>query len=149
MPDPYQQVIDRLRPCKKVLITTHARPDGDALGSTAAMSLALRKINIASEILLLSHLRRQYSFLSHDHGLSLAIVAHAGCFHLRCTPAQTLRLAATLMELGVHTDRIYEMLYQTERAERVALQTRAQDSLELLADGGLAVMPIRKEDFQQ
>ena len=243
MPDPYQQVIDRLRPCKKVLITTHARPDGDALGSTAAMSLALRKINIASEILLLSHLPRKYSFLFHDHGLAhidaepaipshlnldhydallvvdtgtwsqlpgleeritkwpkpkividhhltqeqwadvklvdssaaaageivgqlidrwnipydraiatclyVAIVSDTGWFQFSNTRPQTLRLGAKLMELGVDTDRIYQMLYQNERAERVALQTRAQDSLELLADGRLAVMTIRKEDFQQ
>ena len=31
----------------------------------------------------------------------------------------------------------------------MALQTRAQDSLELFSDGRLAVMTIRKEDFQQ
>jgi len=243
MPDTYQDVIDCLRPCKKVLITTHVRPDGDALGSTAAMSLALRKINIASEILLLSHLPRKYSFLFHDHGLPhldaesgmpshlhldhydalvvvdtgtwsqlpgleeritkwskpkividhhltqeqwadvklvdssaaaageivgelidrwnipydrsiatclyVAIVSDTGWFQFSNTRPQTLRLGAKLMELGVDTDRIYQMLYQNERAERVALQTRAQDSLELLADGRLAVMTIRKEDFQQ
>src|SRR5438445_2813553 len=243
MPDPYQQVIDRLRSCKKVLITTHVRPDGDALGSSAAMALALRKINIASEILLLSHLPRKYAFLFNDHGLPhidaepgipshlnldhydaflvidtgtwsqlpgleerlarwakpkivldhhltqeqwadvklvdssaaaageivaelldrwkipydraiattlyVAIVSDTGWFQFSNTRPQTLRLGAKLMEIGVDTDRIYQMLYQNERAERVALQTRAQDSLELLADGRLAVMTIRKEDFHQ
>ena len=243
MPDLYQDAINRLRPCKKVLITTHARPDGDALGSSAAMSLALRKINIDSDILLLSHLPRKYSFLFLDHGLPhidaepaipshlnldhydalvvvdtgtwsqlpgleeritkwpkpkividhhltqeqwadvklvdnsaaaageivgelidrwkipydraiatclyVAIVSDTGWFQFSNTRPQTLRLGAKLMELGVDTDRIYQMLYQNERAERVALQTRAQDSLELLADGRLAVMTIRKEDFQQ
>src|SRR6185436_11451490 len=69
MPDSYQQVIDRLSPCKKVLITTHVRPDGDALGSSAAMHLALRKLNIDSEILLLSHLPRKYSFVFNQHGV--------------------------------------------------------------------------------
>src|SRR5438045_9406370 len=69
MPDPYQQVIDRPRPCKKVLITTPVRPDGDALGSSAAMHLAMRKLNIDSEILLLSHLPRKYSFVFNDHGV--------------------------------------------------------------------------------
>ena len=37
------------------------------------------------------------------------------------------------MEAGVETDRMYQALYQNERAERIALQTRAQQSLELLA----------------
>lgn len=243
MPDPYQQVIDRLSPCKKVLITTHVRPDGDALGSSAAMHLAMRKLNIQSEILLLSHLPRKYSFVFNDHGvphidaepgipshfqldhydaflvvdtgtwsqlpglqeritqwprpkividhhltqedwadvklvdtaasaageivaevierwgipldlalanvLYVAIVSDTGWFQFSNTRPQTLRLGAKLMELGVDTDRIYQMLYQNERAERVALQTRAQDSLELLAGGRLAVMTIRKEDFTQ
>ena len=39
------------------------------------------------------------------------------------------------------------MLYQNERAERIALQTRAQQSLELLEDGRLATMRVRKADF--
>src|SRR5258706_1609528 len=86
MPDKYQDVIDLLRSCKKVLPTPHPRPDGDALGPTAAMSLALRKINIASEILLLSHLPRKYSFLFHDQGLAHidaepAIPAHLNLDH--------------------------------------------------------------------
>src|SRR5438876_4269954 len=243
MADAYQQVIDKLSPCKKVLITTHVRPDGDALGSCAAMHLALRKLHIDSEILLLSHLPRKYSFVFNDHGiphidaepaipshfqldhydalavvdtgtwsqlpdleervtkwpkpkividhhltqedwadvklvdtsaaaageivaqvidrwripldlplatvLYVAIVSDTGWFQFSNTRPETLRLGAKLMELGVDTDRIYQMLYQNERAERVALQTRAQDSLELLADGRLAVMTIRKEDFHQ
>src|SRR3954463_10814811 len=243
MPDSYQQVIDRLSSCKKVLITTHARPDGDALGSSAAMHLALRKRNIDSQILLLSHLPRKYSFVFNDNGvphidaepaipahfqldhydaflvvdtgtwsqlpgleeritkwpkpkividhhltqenwadvklvdtgaaaageivaelierwgveldlalanvLYVAIVSDTGWFQFSNTRPQTLRLGAKLMELGVDTDRIYQMLYQNERAERVALQTRAQASLELLSDGRLAVMTIHKEDFTQ
>src|SRR4051812_385805 len=206
MPDPYREVIDRLSPCKKVLITTHVRPDGDALGSSAAMHLALRKRNIASEILLLSHLPRKYSFVFNDHGvphidaengiparfqldhydaflvvdtgtwsqlpflqeritswpkpkividhhltqedwadtklvdtsaaaageivaevierwqipmdialasvLYVAIVSDTGWFQFSNTRPQTMRLGAKLMEIGVDTDRIYQMLYQ-------------------------------------
>jgi nanoRNase/pAp phosphatase (c-di-AMP/oligoRNAs hydrolase) len=41
MTDPYQQTIDVLARSKKVLITTHVRPDGDALGTTAALVLGL------------------------------------------------------------------------------------------------------------
>jgi len=44
-------------------------------------------------------------------------------------------------------DAIYKQLYQSERVQRVRLQTRAMDSLELLADGRLAVMTLRKQDF--
>jgi phosphoesterase RecJ-like protein len=60
-----------------------------------------------------------------------------------------MRLAATLMEAGVDTDRLYQMLYQNERKERVALQTRAMSSMELLKDNRLAVMRISKKDFEE
>ena len=239
--DTYQQIIDRLARCKRVLLTTHVRPDGDALGSVAAMSLAMNKAGIETEVLLLSHLPRKYAFVFQenaivhhdvekgwpepfpferfdallvmdtgtwsqlpglqeriggwraprlvvDHHLTqeewadvklvvteaaaageiaaelleqwdipldraiatalyLAIASDTGWFQFSNTRPFTLRLAATLMEAGVDTDRLYQALYQNERAERVALQTRAMQSMELLADGRVAVMRIRKNDF--
>jgi phosphoesterase RecJ-like protein len=81
--------------------------------------------------------------------LFLAITTDTGWFQFSNTRPFTLRLAALLMEAGVDTDRMYQLLYQNERAERVALQTRAQQSLELLADGRLAVMTVRKKDFEE
>jgi phosphoesterase RecJ-like protein len=59
-----------------------------------------------------------------------------------------MHLAAELMEAGVDTDRMYQFLYQNERPERVALQTRALQSLQLLGGGKLAVMTVTREDFQ-
>lgn len=67
MSDIYQQFIEKLRACKRVLLTTHVRPDGDALGTTAAMHLGLRKVGIDSEVLLLSHLPTKYSFVFKDN----------------------------------------------------------------------------------
>src|SRR5688500_1287406 len=69
MSDPYQQIIETLSRCKRVLITTHVRPDGDALGTTAALALALRKQNIQSQVLLLSHLPSKYAFIFRDFGI--------------------------------------------------------------------------------
>jgi len=237
------RIIAALSQCRRVLITTHVRPDGDALGASAAMALGLRHRGIDSEILLLSHLPSKYSFIFQenaiawhdveqgwpqpypldrfdallvvdtgtwsqlpglrerldgwrgrklviDHHLTqedwadqklvqttaaaageivaqllgrwdvpldraiatalfLAIASDTGWFQFSNTRPHTLRLAATLMEAGVDTDRMYQMLYQNERPQRLALQTRAQDSLELLADGRLAVMRISKADFEQ
>ena len=54
--DQYQQIIDTLSKCKRVLVTTHVRPDGDALGTCAAMVLGMKKVGIDAEVLLLSHL---------------------------------------------------------------------------------------------
>src|SRR5437867_13456775 len=72
MPDPAQQIIDTLSKSKRVLVTAHVRPDGDALGTAAAAVLALRRKNIESEVLLLSHLPRKYAFIFQEN----AIVHH-------------------------------------------------------------------------
>src|SRR5687768_1243302 len=243
MNDAHQQIIEALARCKNVLVTTHVRPDGDALGSTAAMVMTLKKKNIEAQVLLLSHLPRKYSFVYLDHdvpfidvergwpesfsldaydallvidtgtwsqlpgfeqrlanwrkpklvidhhltqqdwadvklvdtkaaaageiiaellgmwdvaldkpiatSLFLAITSDTGWFQFSNTRPQTLHLAAELMKAGVDTDRMYQLLYQNERAERIALQARALQSLELLADGRLAVITIRKADFEQ
>ena len=243
MNDLSQKLLDILSKCRRVLITTHVRPDGDALGTAAAMSLGLRSKKIDSDILLLSKLPPKYAFvlsenaikfhdveagwpdslsldsydallvvdtgtwsqlpglrdrltsfqkprLVLDHHLTqeswadvklvdtkaaaageiaanlltdwnvpldkplatalfLAIASDTGWFQFSNTRPATLRLAATLMEVGVDTDNLYQHLYQNERAERIALQTRAQESLELLHDGRLAIMCVKKTDFEK
>jgi bifunctional oligoribonuclease and PAP phosphatase NrnA len=243
MSDPYQQIIEALSRCRRVLITTHVRPDGDALGTTAALSMALRKQKIDSQVLLLSHLPAKYKFVYEDNGVNyidvengwndpfpfetfdallvadtgtwsqlpglreriaewsapkivldhhltqedwadlklvipeaaaageiaaelleqweipidkpiatalyLAIASDTGWFQFSNTRPFTMRLAATLMEAGVDTDQMYQHLYQSERPQRVALQTRALQSLELLADNRLAVMTVTKQDFAE
>ena len=243
MTDSAQQVLDTLSRCKRVLVTTHVRPDGDALGSSAAMLLALRHKGINAEVLLLSHLPRKYAFVFLEHdipfhdaepgwpaGLSLgaydallvvdtgtrsqlplladrlaafdkpklvidhhltqedwadvklvdthaaaagemvaellarwgvpldpkiatvlyvAIATDTGWFQFSNTRPATLRLAAGLMEAGVDTDRMYQLLYQNERKERVALQARALGSLELLENDRLAVIRVTVKDFEE
>jgi phosphoesterase RecJ-like protein len=69
MPDPIANVVDALSAAKRVLITTHVRPDGDALGSTAATHLALKARGIDSEVMLLSKLPTKYAFIYLDHGV--------------------------------------------------------------------------------
>jgi len=239
----YQSIIDQLVCCRRVLITTHVRPDGDALGTCAAMAMGLSRKGIASDVLLLSHLPKKYAFVFEenkivhhdveagwpqdysldgfdallvldtgtwsqlpglrqrletfkkpklvvDHHLTqedwadvklvdttaaaageiaeelllqwgvpmdaqiasalfLAIVSDTGWFQFSNTKPRTLRLAAKLMEVGVNTDQMYQRLYQNERVQRIKLQTRAQDSMELLAGDRLSVMCIRQEDFTQ
>jgi phosphoesterase RecJ-like protein len=241
MTDPYQQIIDVLNKSRRVLVTTHVRPDGDALGTSAALVLAMRARGIEAEVLLLSHLPTKYSFIyrelciAHvdveqgwpddfdvnrfdallvadtgtwsqlpglkerlagwtkprlvlDHHLTqedwadvklvttdaaaaaevaaelldawgvafdkdiaaalfLGVASDTGWFQFSNTRPYTLRLAARLMEAGVDTDKLYQLLYQNERAERVALQTRAQESLEILENGRLATMRVRRADF--
>jgi phosphoesterase RecJ-like protein len=243
MSDSAASIVRTLSTARNVLITTHVRPDGDALGSSAALWLALRAKGIAAKVLLLSHLPTKYAFafketgvdyfdvergfpadfslagfdvfcvvdtgtwsqlpglkehvlafkgpkvvIDHhltqeewadakwvdtqaaaageiieelvqklgvplDHAIAnalfLAIVSDTGWFQFNNTSPDTLRRAARLIEVGVDTDRLYQLLYQNERAERIALQTRAMASLELLADGKVAVMRIEKKDFAE
>ena len=243
MSDPYLQIIDQLTAAKRVLVTTHVRPDGDALGSVAAMAMALKVKSIAAEVLLLSHLPTKYSFIFKenqiayhdaengwpveldlnqfdcflvidtgtwsqlpglkervsnwnvpklvvDHHLTqedwattklvdtsaaaageivaellsrwditigreiatalyLAITSDTGWFQFSNTRPYTLRLAAQLMEVGVNTDQLYQLIYQNERAERLKLQASALQSLELMEGNRLAVMTIHKSDFEK
>src|SRR5271156_5918476 len=69
MSDQYQQIISSLKGCRRVLLTTHARPDGDALGSCAAMAMGLRKRGIAAPVLLLTHLPTKYAFIFRDNAI--------------------------------------------------------------------------------
>ncbi|HET6250131.1 MAG TPA: bifunctional oligoribonuclease/PAP phosphatase NrnA [Tepidisphaeraceae bacterium] len=243
MSDSYQQILDRLGNARRVLVTTHVRPDGDALGTAAAMVLGMRAKNIAAEVLLLSHLPTKYAFVFKEAGivhhdaeagwpaslsladfdlllvvdtgtwsqlpglkekiagwnvpklvvdhhltqedwadaklvvteaaaaaeiaaelldqwevkldepiaraLFLAISSDTGWFQFSNTRPYTLRLAARLIEAGVNIDQMYQLMYQNERAARVTLQTRALQSLELMQDGRLAVMRVRKKDFEE
>ena len=242
VPDLYQPLIEKLTRCRRVLVTTHVRPDGDAVGTAAAMVLGLRHKGIDAHVLLLSKLPPKYEFVfreanvAHteidsawpanlslddfdallvvdtgtwnqlpiladraknwprpklvlDHHLTqenwadakvvvtqaaaageiaadllqawgvpmdaalanaifLAIVSDTGWFQFSNTRPATLLLAARLMEAHVDTDHLYQILYQSERAERLKLQTRAQDSLQLLANDRLAVMTLSVDDFR-
>ena len=242
MPTDYQPILAALSRCTRVLVTTHVRPDGDALGSTAAMALGLRAKGIDATVLLLSHLPSKYAFAYTDLGvphvdaekgwpdsldlsafdavlvvdtgtwsqlpglkdrlatfagaklvidhhltqedwatvklvdtsapaageivaglltawgaaftpaiataLFLALVSDTGWFQFSSTRPATLRLAADLMEVGVDTDALQQRIYQNERPQRLALHLRVQQSMQLLADGRLAVMRATADDFR-
>lgn len=51
-----------------ILILTHANPDGDTLGSAAALSLALRQLNKRSRIENSDEIPRKYSYLFENTG---------------------------------------------------------------------------------
>jgi len=68
--DAYRQVIQVLGRCRRVLVTTHVRPDGDALGTVTATVLAMRRMGIESEALLLSRLPPKYAFVFEDNRIT-------------------------------------------------------------------------------
>ncbi|MEM6313415.1 MAG: DHH family phosphoesterase [Planctomycetota bacterium] len=57
---------------QNVLLTTHVRPDGDALGTTAALSLWLEARGKTTTRLLLSAMPNKYRFVYDDAGLEWA-----------------------------------------------------------------------------
>src|SRR5258708_6196941 len=67
MSNNFQSMIDQLSRCRRVLINTHVRPDGDALGTCAAMAMGLARKGIASDVLLLSHLPKKYAFVFEEN----------------------------------------------------------------------------------
>jgi bifunctional oligoribonuclease and PAP phosphatase NrnA len=243
VPTPLESLVQSLQSARRVLLSTHVRPDGDALGTTAAVQLALRQRGIDSEILLLSKLPTKYAFLFRELGivyrstddgpvdaawlqtfdrlfvmdtgtwsqlpgldeicktwkvetvvmdhhstqepwgqvrwvdtkasaagemacelisklgakvdasiataLFVAIASDTGWFAFSNTSPLTMRRCADLMDVGVDTDRIYQLLFQNERPERLLLQQCAMKSLEFLAGGRVTRMVVRKSDFEK
>lgn len=240
-----QALFAALDRAQKVLITTHVKPDGDALGSASILALALQQKNKHAELLLLSKCPTKYSFILKEAGLFashhdaeakplpdlnaydtiaitdtgtwsqlpglkekleafaaiagkqiliidhhrtqeswgtvrvvdpnrssacelvwdllkqwgtkatkqmadaayIGLVSDTGWFQFSNATPSTLRLAADLMEVGVNPDLVYQRLYQSEREPRLRLQARVMNNFELHADGKLAVLKVRAEDF--
>lgn len=58
-----QKVIDLIEPAERVLILTHARPDGDALGSALGLQLSLLAAGKQADFALLTPAPSKYDFL--------------------------------------------------------------------------------------
>ncbi|MDP4158619.1 MAG: bifunctional oligoribonuclease/PAP phosphatase NrnA [Bacillota bacterium] len=81
--------------------------------------------------------------------LYTAIVTDSGCFQYSNTTAQTHRLTAELLDTGFDLSRIHHNLYDQKPLAQLKLLQCALDSLEIYAEGQLAVMTLSLEDFQK
>jgi len=72
--------------------------------------------------------------------LFAAISSDTGSFRYDSTGPRTMRIAADLLELGVNPDEIGSALYDNSRLPRLHLLREALDTLQLHADGRVAVM---------
>jgi len=59
----FEQAVRRLRAARSVLTVTHVRPDGDALGSMVALTLAARRAGKAARMLVPDAVPAKYEFL--------------------------------------------------------------------------------------
>jgi len=81
--------------------------------------------------------------------LFVGIGSDTGWFRFSNTRPHTHRLAARLLEMGVNHADLFARLHQTERPAKLALLTRALDSLTLIAEGKAAVMCLTASDFAE
>ncbi|HUS91214.1 MAG TPA: DHH family phosphoesterase [Phycisphaerae bacterium] len=61
--DPKEQLVGRLSAARRLLIVTHARPDGDALGSMAALAASAAEAGKTATMLVPGDLPARYDFL--------------------------------------------------------------------------------------
>lgn len=79
--------------------------------------------------------------------LFVGVASDTGWFRFSNTRPQTHELAARLLRRGVDQSQLYQKIEQRSRPEKLALQIRALDSLQLYAGGQVAVMVLRADDF--
>ena len=80
--------------------------------------------------------------------LYTAIVTDSGCFQYSNTTAQTHRLSANLLDIGVDMSRIHHNIFDQKPLAQIKLLQCALDGLEIHADGQLAIMILSAEDFK-
>lgn len=74
--------------------------------------------------------------------LYIGIATDTGCFRYASATANTLRVAAALVEQGIDHGEINRLLFDTKSARRVAAECEALQSLEYCCDQRCAVMSI-------
>ena len=236
--DSVAAVVRRLGAANRLVVVTHARPDGDALGSAKALSLSARLAGRQAVVVVPDGLPERYAFMfpgehvgsatdfaAHadladtivvvdtsspkqlegvadaisarreklvviDHhatagnigsvqwidasasaagvmvaelldmllwptdnqvldALAIAVLSDTGWLRFSNTDPRTLRHVERWLEQGLRLEDVYQALYQNDRPERLKLMARMLESLELFADGRLAIMSIVQRDFAQ
>lgn len=66
MNNEFGQILDRLRQAQSLLIVTHARPDGDGLGSLRALTLSARAAGKSAAMIVPDPVPERYQFLFPD-----------------------------------------------------------------------------------
>jgi phosphoesterase RecJ-like protein len=79
--------------------------------------------------------------------LYTAISTDTGSFCFSSTTPQSYRIAAELMDCGIDIEHITNMLYKTNRVERMRLLGKALQSLELYENNQIAVLTITQDDL--
>ena len=70
---PKQQTTELVRTAARILIVTHSNPDGDALGSTLALTMVLKKLGKDVQTVIVDPIPEVFTFLPHIGSLESAI----------------------------------------------------------------------------
>lgn len=80
--------------------------------------------------------------------LFVGLATDTGWFRHNNAGADVFAVAARLLALGVDKSRLYQIIEETHRPARLALEARALSSLHYAADGAAAVLSLGIEDFR-
>lgn len=235
----YEQLAGRIRAADRILLTTHAKPDGDGMGSALALARALRTMGKHPHVYMMGPLESRLLDVADDTPFELAtgkppsgefdlvivldtgawaqldpiadwlrerhdrvigldhhargddvaamrvvnskapsttamlipllealgceitggpggiaealfvgLATDTGWFRYSNADAGALRLAADLLDKGVDKSRLFHLIEETFRPQRLALQARALASLEFACNGAVAIMTLRPDDFR-
>jgi phosphoesterase RecJ-like protein len=235
-----EQVAERINAARRMLLTTHVKPDGDGMGSALALWRAVHPRDVEAEIYLMGPLESRLREIAGDtpfhvarnrppegehdlvvlldtgawsqlepiaawlrdhrdqivgidhhakgddvapmrvvdpsagataqimvsvleamgceitggpesvaEALFVGLATDTGWFRFPSADAEVLRVAARLLDQGVDKPRLYQIIEETFRPQRLALQARALASLTFALDGAVAIMVLRPEDFRE
>jgi phosphoesterase RecJ-like protein len=230
----WTDALDAFRSAQRVAITTHVRPDGDALGSCLGLQDLLRNNGIAADIVGVGPIADRYRFMLEgaeildpeqtpssdydllvvldaggldrvdafaenwikslksiniDHHLKnamfatinlvdttacsvgemiqrlseegnlpltargaealwVALITDTGRFAYDNTSPRAMRSAAALLEHGIRTSEIDQIIYQRAPRKRLELEAMAMGKLQTAADGRIAYIALSQADFK-
>ncbi len=72
--------------------------------------------------------------------LYTGISTDTGCFRYTNTTAETMRVAASLMDLGCNTAYINKVMFETKSKEKIQLEHAVYDTMKYCADGRCAII---------
>lgn len=72
--------------------------------------------------------------------LYTGISTDTGCFRYSNTTAETMRVAASLMDLGCNTEYINKVMFETKSKEKILLEHAVYDTMKYCADGKCAII---------
>lgn len=133
-------------PAQKMVIDHHQQPDdfADILVSDAAMSSTSEMIYH----LLMALEWQAYVDTAIAEALYTGIATDTGNFRFSSTTAQTHQAASFLLQCGTRSERVAQMVYDTNHPGRLKLLSRALDAMEVLPQYKAAILSLSEEDLE-